>query len=62
MTEILFYHLQGRPIESALPSLLERCVERNWRTRVQMDSEQRLSQLDALLWTYREDSFLPHAT
>jgi len=60
MNEVLFYHLQGRGIESVLPALLERSLQRGWRVVVQGGSEERLAALDALLWTYRDDSFLPH--
>lgn len=62
MTEILFYHLQQRPLEQVLPELLEKCLERNWRAVVQVSSEARRDALDAHLWTYRDESFLPHAT
>ncbi len=60
MTEVLFYHLQSQPLEAVLPGLLERCVERGWRAVVQTSSEERAEALDAHLWTYRDDSFLPH--
>ena len=62
MTEVLFYHLQRQPIERVLPSLLQRSVERGWRVVVQASSEERVDALDAHLWTYRDDSFLPHGT
>jgi len=60
MPELLFYHLEGRPLEAVLPTLLERCLERGWRVAVQGSSDERLEALDAHLWTYREDGFLPH--
>ena len=62
MTEILFYHLQRQPLERVLPTLLEKSVERGWRVVVQVASEERAEALDAHLWTYRDDSFLPHGT
>jgi DNA polymerase-3 subunit chi len=62
MTEILFYHLQLQPLERVLPELLERCLERKWRVVVQVGSVDRRDALDAHLWTYRDDSFLPHGT
>jgi DNA polymerase IIIc chi subunit len=62
MTEVLFYHLQGRTIEQVLPPLLEKSLARGWRVVVQSTSEERADALDAHLWTYRDDSFLPHAT
>jgi DNA polymerase III subunit chi len=62
MTEVLFYHLQDMTLENVLPPLLEKSLERGWRVVVQSNSEERTEALDAHLWTYREDSFLPHAT
>jgi len=62
MTEILFYQLRKQPLEQVLPALLERSLERGWRVAVQVASEERLEALDSHLWTYREESFLPHGT
>src|SRR3974390_648474 len=62
MTEILFYHLQRQPLEGVLPGLLERSLQRGWRVVVQVASEERAEALDAHLWTFRDDSFLPHGT
>ena len=62
MTELLFYHLQRQPLETVLPRLLEMSLERGWRVVVQAASDERVEALDAHLWTYREDSFLPHGT
>lgn len=62
MTEVLFYHLQNRPLEAILPALLEKCLERGWRVVIEASSPERCEALDALLWTYRDESFLPHGT
>ena len=62
MTEVLFYHLQRQPLERVLPTLLEKSLERGWRVLVQAASEERIDALDAHLWTYRDDAFLPHGT
>lgn len=62
MTEVLFYHLHRQPIERVLPSLLERSLDRGWRAVVQSSSDERIEALDAHLWTYRDESFLPHGT
>lgn len=62
MTEVLFYHLEGRPLEQVLPRILELCVARGWRTVVETGSPERRDALDAHLWTYRDESFLPHGT
>lgn len=60
MTEVLFYHLERQPLEAVLPGLLERCLKRGWRAVVEAGSRERAEALDAHLWTYRDDSFLPH--
>ena len=62
MIEVLFYHLQNMTVENVLPPLLEKSLERGWRVVVQSTSPERADALDAHLWTYRDDSFLPHAT
>lgn len=62
MTEIFFYHLQGQKLESVLPPLLEKSIERGWSVVVQGASEERIEALDSHLWTYRDDGFLPHGT
>jgi len=62
MTEVLFYHLETRPLERVLPVLLEKTLERNWRAVVEVGSSERIEVLDDLLWTFSDDSFLPHAT
>ncbi len=62
MTEVLFYHLQGQKLEGVLTPLLEKSLERGWKVAVQGASEERIDALDAHLWTYRDDGFLPHGT
>src|SRR6516165_11437497 len=62
MTEMLFYHLKGQTLEQVLPALLQKSIERGWRVVVQSSSEERVDALDAHLWTFRDDSFLPHGT
>lgn len=60
MTEVLFYHLTSQPLDKALPALLEKCLERNWKVVVQAAQAERVSALDDALWTYSDESFLPH--
>ena len=62
MTEVFFYHLQNQPLEKVLPQLIEKCLERGWRCVVQAQSDERVQALDQHLWTWRDDSFLPHGT
>jgi DNA polymerase III subunit chi len=61
-TEVLFYHLERQTLEQVLPGLVERALDRGWRAVVQAGSPERLAAIDALLWTWREDSFLAHGT
>lgn len=62
MTEILFYQLDGQTLEQILPPLIARSLERGWRVAVQASSDERVEALDAHLWTWRDDAFLPHGT
>jgi DNA polymerase III subunit chi len=60
--EVLFYHLTGQTLEQALPQLLEKSLAKGWRAAVQVGSPERLKALDDHLWTYTDESFLPHGT
>jgi DNA polymerase-3 subunit chi len=60
--DVLFYHLERQPLEKVLPLLVAKTLERGWRAVVQAGSEERLEAIDLALWTYSEDSFLPHGT
>lgn len=62
MTEIRFYHLVDQRLDRVLPQLLEVSLSRGWRVVVQVSSDERVEAIDAHLWTYRDDSFLPHGT
>jgi DNA polymerase-3 subunit chi len=61
MTETLFYHLERRSLEEVLPGLVEKSLARGWRALIRTDSSERSDALDTLLWTYDDQSFLPHA-
>lgn len=62
MVEVLFFHLQRQPLDKVLPILLVRSRERGWRALVKAGTEERMEALDELLWTFADDSFLPHGT
>lgn len=62
MAEVLFYHLEHRPLDEVLPTLVEKTIERGWRAVIQAGSPERLDALDQTLWTWREGSFIPHGT
>lgn len=62
MTEIHFYHLTATPLERALPRLLEKILSAGYKTLLLCNSEERVQQLNQLLWTYDPGSFLAHGS
>jgi DNA polymerase III subunit chi len=62
LAEVGFYHLLSTPLERALPRLLERALSGGYSVVVRCGSAERVAQLDAILWTYDEASFLPHGS
>jgi DNA polymerase III subunit chi len=58
--DVLFYHLERQPLETVLPLLIERTIERGWRAVIEVGAAEAVQPLNALLWTYRPDGFLPH--
>ncbi len=62
MAEVFFYHLTTSPLERTLPDLLERTLARGWTAVLRVGSEATLAGFDRLLWTFRQDAFLPHGT
>jgi DNA polymerase III subunit chi len=60
--EIWFYHLLDAPLERVLPALIERAIDRQWHCIVQAATPERLAVIDELLWTYTDESFIPHGT
>jgi DNA polymerase III subunit chi len=62
VADVMFYHLERQPLERVLPILVLKTLERGWRAVIQVGSQERLEALDASLWTFAEDSFLPHGT
>ena len=62
MTEISFYHLLHTPLERALPRLMEKVLESGARAVIRTGSAQRAEALSDVLWTFEQNSFLPHGT
>jgi len=64
MTHIDFYILQdkaGTGREHLVCRLIEKVIKLKHQVYLHTDSAQHSAQLDDLLWTYKTDSFLPHA-
>lgn len=58
--EVWFYHLERTGLDQALPELLQKALARGWRALIRSPNAQRIEHLDGWLWSYRDDSFLPH--
>jgi DNA polymerase-3 subunit chi len=59
--EVWFYHLERTGLDQALPELLEKTLARGWKAIVRTREADRIEHLDGWLWSYRDESFLPHA-
>ena len=44
-----------------LPGLIEKSLERGWRAMIRTDTAERAEAIDNLLWTYDDQTFVPHA-
>lgn len=60
--EVWFYHLERSSLDQVLPELLERTLARGWKALVRSGQPERIEHLDGWLWSWRDDSFLPHGT
>jgi len=58
--EVWFYHLERSSLDQVLPELLEKTLQRGWKALVRSPEGDRIEHLDGWLWTYRDESFLPH--
>ncbi|MEM9205092.1 MAG: DNA polymerase III subunit chi [Pseudomonadota bacterium] len=61
MSEVWFYHVLRGGVDKVVPVLLEKSLEKGWSAIVEGPDTEHLDQLDATLWTYRQEGFLPHA-
>ncbi len=59
--KIDFYHLTRTPLDRVLPRIAARLHGDGERLLLLSDDAEQRRALDALLWTYAPDSFLPHA-
>jgi len=58
--EVWFYHLERSSLDQVLPDLLDKTLKRGWRALVRTGDRDRVDQLDSWLWSYRDETFLPH--
>ncbi len=62
MTRIDFYHLQKAPLEQVLHKLCEKAYATGKRIHILLGTAERVEFINSLLWTYSEESFLPHGS
>jgi DNA polymerase III subunit chi len=60
--EVSFYHLTRDSLDQALPKLAARAFAQKLPTVIRTVDDARVQALDTLLWTYEDESFLPHGT
>jgi len=60
MTDIRFYHLETKPLEQALPALLQKIFSKGHRVLLSTPTLGRAQQIDSHLWVYAPETFLPH--
>ena len=62
MTRVDFYHLQQKTLDEVLPKLLQKAYSTGKRIKVKIGTEERVEFINSLLWTYNDESFLPHSS
>ena len=60
LPEFRFHQLKRRRLTDALPDFLEAALAEGLRVVLRAGDEAQRDSLNDWLWTYREDSFLPH--
>ena len=62
MSRVDFYHLQSKKLEDVLPQLLIKAYELGKNAVVRVGNDERVEFLNSLLWTFEDQSFLPHGS
>ena len=62
MSEIRFYHLERQNLDTVLPMLLTKALEKGHKILVRTPNEAETERLNTHLWTFKENSFLPHGS
>ena len=62
MPEIFFYKLKNLSIELFLISLIEKSISKKWNSIVLLDNIERMEEINDLLWTFDDTSFIPHGS
>jgi DNA polymerase-3 subunit chi len=62
MTRVDFYHLQKQTLDEVLPKLLSKAYGTGEKIIVKVGTVERVEFLNSLLWTFNDESFLPHGS
>ncbi|MBQ8482549.1 MAG: DNA polymerase III subunit chi [Alphaproteobacteria bacterium] len=62
MSRVDFYHLQKHSLDEVLPKLLLKAYASGKRIVVKIGNEERIEQMNSYLWTFQDESFLPHGS
>lgn len=57
-----FYHLQKQTLDAVLPLLVAKAYQLGKPIKVKIGNEIRVDFINSLLWTYSDESFLPHGS
>lgn len=60
--DIRFYHLHRQSVSQALPALLQKAYHAEKRIVVKCRTAKETEDLNKALWSFSEDSFLPHGS
>ena len=61
MPEVRFYHMMQKKLVEALPEILSKALEREYRIIVKAGDRELLKEIDENIWTYKASSFIPHS-
>ena len=60
MTQIIFYSSAPLQVENTLFTLIEKSLEKGLKSLLLFLDKEKCSVIDEKLWTYKQNSFLPH--
>ena len=62
MTQIIFYSSAPLRVENTLFTLIEKSLEKGYKSLLLFLDKENCSAIDEKLWTYKQNSFLPHSS
>lgn len=63
MSDVRFYHLKSQTLDEALPALVMKAYDNGKkRILIRMPNKTDAERINTLLWTFKPDVFLPHAS